>query len=180
MGAAKGDIIESRLLSARITHNPFLDYAASHWGIHACGEPERKIEEDILAFLQPSEILDSFFQVQYSRLSYGGVQYAGLQRLSTSGSLPLHIAVSFGLEHIVSVLLGNLSASEVNGLDRKGKTALHWAVLSGSESLTLILMQSGAEIDTQVKADYSESHDRLSMGYSQAIAHYLSPVLSEP
>lgn len=78
MGAAKGDISENRLLSTRITQNPFLDYAASHWGIHARGEPELKIEKHILAFLQPSAILDSFLQVQYSRLTYGGVQYAAL------------------------------------------------------------------------------------------------------
>ncbi len=83
VGLAKGDISESRLLSTRITQNPFLDYAAIHWGIHARGEPELKIEKHILAFLQPSAILDSFFQVQYSRIICGGALYDRVQNLST-------------------------------------------------------------------------------------------------
>lgn len=174
MRAARGDIIKSRLLSTRFLQNPLLDYAASHWGLHARGEPEQELEKIILRFLQPSATLDSFFQVQYAGIDSGGVQYASDCRLETFGSLPLHVATSFGLEHIVNVLLGELSASEINGLDQKGKTALHWAVLSRSESLTLLLLQAGAHIDMQVKAEYSGVHTRGFLGLHRIFELFLS------
>lgn len=173
MGAAQGDISERKFSSTRFLQNPLLDYAASHWGLHARGEPEQELEEPILRFLQPSAILNSFFQVQYSGLNYAGVQ-------NTFGSLPLHVATSFGLEHIVNVLLGKLSDSDINGLDQKGKTALHWAVLNGSESLTLLLLQAGANIDTQVKAEYSDFDGQNSLGYNRIFKLFLSSGTREP
>ena len=153
MVAAKGDIFESRLLTTRLTQNPFFDYAATNWGVHARGGPEHEIEGQTLRFLQASSNLDSCFQVQFSGLRCGGIRYASLRDLEISGSLPLHVTVSFRLEHIVDTILKKLSAREVNGLDHKGKTALHWAVLSGSEPLALLLMQAGAKIEKQIKAD---------------------------
>ena len=180
IGAARGDISESRFLSTRFLQNPLLDYAASHWGLHARGQPEQELEEPILRFLQPSATLSSFFQVQYSRIDYGGVQYASDCHLNTSGSLPLHVATSFGLEHITDVLLGKLSASDINGLDQKGKTALHWAVLSRSKSLTLFLLQAGANIDAQVKAEYSGLYREFSRGFNRVADLILSSGSSEP
>ena len=174
MWAARGDISESRLLSTRFLQNPFLDYAAIHWGLHACGEPERKLENSILRFLQASTTLDSFFQVHYSELFFGRIQYASDRLLNTSGSLPLHVAVSFGLEHIVHVLLGILSASDINGLDQRGKTALHWAVQNGSESLALLLLRAGARIDTQVKVQSPTLNEVSPSGCFQILKFYLS------
>ena len=167
MGMAEGDISESRLLSTRLRQNPLLNYAASYWGIHARGEPEHKIEEHILRFLQASGALDSSFQVSYLGLDYGSAHSAPDRLLKISGSLTLHVAVSFGLEYMVKVLLEKISSSDINGLDQRGKTALHWAARGGSESLTLLLLEAGAEIDTQVKADYSKIEKHLSSGHPQ-------------
>lgn len=62
----KGPLVASRFLPTRLKQNPFLGYAADHWGDHARGEAtERALESDILALLRNPKRLASIIQTQY-------------------------------------------------------------------------------------------------------------------
>jgi len=53
---SEGPCTHDESLSRRLDKYPLLQYAAHHWGDHARGEPELKLQESILTFLRQSPI----------------------------------------------------------------------------------------------------------------------------
>lgn len=167
MRAAKGDISESRILSTRLEQNLLLDYAVTHSGDHARGKPEEIIEKQIFEFLDVSGPMESFLRTQYRGLNCGGLQYASDRSLTASAPLSLHVAVWLRLKHIVKLLIKETIPTQIYGLDQRGETALYWAVMSGSGSLALVLMQRGVDIDEQMKAEHTEAYQGTTMGFGK-------------
>lgn len=166
IGGARGEIKSSSILARRIAHNPLMFYAAHHWGDHARGTPEKAIESHILTFLKMPQRLASAIQARYVGSEY---QYDGA--LKATGSLALHVVVCFGLEHILQRLLGTLSKIEINGIDCRGKTALHWAVESRSTNIAQLLLQAGADLDSPIRGEKSLSN-RMIMGAGAKISEW--------
>lgn len=147
-GRARGLIDPSDILARRISQHPFVSYAAHYWGDHARDSPEQAVEARILAFLHMTPNVASAIQAKYA-----GSEYQYDLDLKTEGSLALHAAVCFRLEHIVHVLLGELTKAEINGVDCRCKSALHWAVESKSTVVAQRLLQAGADLESTIRGE---------------------------
>jgi ankyrin repeat protein len=158
MGKTEGEIKSSNVLARRIARNPLLIYVVHHWGHHACMAPEEVLEPEILSFLAMPQNVASAIQAQYV-----GSQWPYDSELNAPGSLALHVAVCFGLRHTAKILLEPMSSNEVNLLDCRRKTALHWAVESGSTKMALLLLQAGADLNTPIRGESNE-YVKLIMG----------------
>ena len=156
----RGPIAASRFVSTRVERNPFMKYAAHHWGDHARGEAtERAFEREILAFLSTPKALASTVQVQYRH------GWPGFERwsLDSSKHMPIHVVVSFALEHILEALLKTVTAENLNVEDETKKTAFHWAVELRSANCARTLLAAGADIRTQ------DNHGRTALYKASAL-----------
>ncbi|KAL8969561.1 MAG: hypothetical protein Q9183_001945, partial [Haloplaca sp. 2 TL-2023] len=145
-----GDIEPSDVLALRISEYPFMKYAANYWGDHARLSPEDAIQSYILAFLKQRQCLASTIQTRYAESQFA---YDSDLEARYAGSLALHAAVCYGLEATVDLLLTTLTAPEINDVDCRGKTALHWAVESKSTSIALRLVHAGANLESKVRGE---------------------------
>ena len=160
----KGPIAVSRFIATRLARNPLLAYAASHWGDHVRGELERLHQQNILAFLRAPKTLASAIQVQNQ---HTGSIYEGL--LDESRHLPLHVAVAFGLEYMVEVLLKDLTVDNVNTADGDQRTALHWAVKSRLTAIVKLLLAAGADSRILDSHDETPLYRAVAFGYEDII-----------
>ncbi len=143
--AMKGPIAASRLLRTRLARNPFMEYAADHWGDHARGETlERTLECEVLGFLRSRKTLASSVQTQYRDANLDC-----RRSLHCSKYTPIHVAVSFALEYIIEALLRDAVDLELNAEDKGKRTAFHWAVESDLAGCAQLLLAAGADIRTQ-------------------------------
>src|ERR1700722_19322887 len=135
--------------------NPFLDYAALHWGDHARRQ-EDAVKSLALKFLQDDSKVACASQIQMRRppreqqLGYSGMHmcsYFGLEKMmkyllengaiadvrSGSGRSPLSIAAEHGHEGLVRFFLARDDV-DVNSKDSDGRTALSFAASNGHEA----------------------------------------------
>ena len=139
-----GHVAATAIIHIRLKRNPFMYYAANYWGKHAHGEvTERALEREILDFLSTPRALASTVQVQYVHEWLG----CGL-RLDSSKHTPIHVVVSFALEHVLEALLRTLTDEDLNTEDENEKTAFHWAIESGQSGCARQLLAAGADIRT--------------------------------
>lgn len=150
MQGARGEVDSRDILARRIFQYPFMKYAANHWGDHARLSAETDIQASISAFLRQPRCLASTIQARYVDSEFG---YDAELDAQHPGSLALHAAVCYELEVTVNLLLRDLPEWEINGVDCRGKTALHWAVESKSTSIALKLLQAGADLESDVRAE---------------------------
>ena len=156
----RGPISVGRFISLRIERNPFMKYAAHHWGDHARGKAtERALEREILAFLSTPRALASTVQVQYRHVWPGFERWS----LDSSKHMPIHIVVSFALEHILETLLKIVTAENLNVEDETKKTAFHWAVELRLANCARTLLAAGADIRTQ------DNHGRTALYKASAL-----------
>ncbi|KAL8646116.1 MAG: hypothetical protein Q9226_007010 [Calogaya cf. arnoldii] len=146
----QGGINSSDILSRRIAKYPFMRYAAWHWADHARMSPERAIQTLITAFFKQPRRLASTIQVRYLESEF--VYDADLDA-KYPGSLALHAAVCYGLEATVGFFLASLSGREINGVDCRGKTAIHWAVELKSTAIAVKLLQVGADLESRIRGE---------------------------
>ena len=161
----RGHIAASRFVSTRVEHNPFIKYAAHHWGDHARGEAtERALEREILAFLSTPRALASTVQVQY------GDAWLGFERsLASLTHTPIHVVVSFALEHILEALLKTVTAEDLNVEDETKKTAFHWAAELDLADCARKLLAAGADIRTQDKHGCTALYKASGLGYESIV-----------
>lgn len=149
----KGPIAASRFLTTRLLRNPFMEYAAHHWGDHARGEAtERTLEAEILTFLNTPKVLASAFQAQYR-----------------DASTPIHVAVSFALEHILEVLLRDVSRLDLNAEDAQKRTPFHRAADSGLAGCARLLLAAGADINMQDEKNRTLLHNASALGHASIV-----------
>ncbi|KAL8769217.1 MAG: hypothetical protein Q9209_004718 [Squamulea sp. 1 TL-2023] len=150
MIGARGEIDPRDILARRIARYPFMTYAVSHWADHARRSAEGAIDSKVSALLNKPEQLASILQARYIGTDY---PYDSKLDADEAGSLTLHAAVCFNLESTVNQLLKNLPKESINGVDCRGKTALHWAIESRSTTIALRLLQAGADLETSVRGE---------------------------
>ena len=93
------------------------------------------------------------------------------------GTTPLILAARLNVEGMVGDLIE--AEADINAMDDKGKSALHWAAAVNNAEATLILLQHGANRDAQdhmVGEWIGLFHRKSSMQYSSYLL-YLSMVL---
>ena len=145
MPGACGEVDARDILARRLFQYPFMKYAADHWGDHARLSSETDIQASISAFLRRPRCLASTIQARYVDSEFG---YDAELDARDPGSLALHAAIYYELEATVDLMLRDLPELEINGVDCRGKTALHWAVESKSTSIALkLLLGVGGEVE---------------------------------
>ena len=162
----RGPIAASRFVSTRLKRNPFMKYAAHHWGDHARGKTtEQALQREILAFLSTPRALASTVQVRYRHV------WSGIERwsLDSSKHTPIHVVVSFALEHILEALLKTVTAEDLNVEDETKKTAFHWAVEQDLAVCARKLLAAGADIRTEDKHGCTALYKASRLGYESIV-----------
>jgi hypothetical protein len=135
---AGGPCSTDEKLESRLSTYPFLQYAAQHWGDFARGEPEEKVEELAVSFLQDDGKLMSANQV----IRLPEERHPGDSQDFPKDAVGLEIAASFGLERIVRLLLNK------GRDDAKEAKALRSAAENGRENVAKLLLENGAKIES--------------------------------
>ena len=158
----KDRLAETATIDKRLERNPFLDYAAHHWGDHARGkETERALEREILEFLNTPKALASTVQVQYVDAWLGDERW-----LDSSKHTPIHVVVSFALEHILEALLQTVTDEDLGIEDEAKKTAFHWAVQLGLAVCARSFLAARADIRTQDDYGCTALYKASALGYA--------------
>jgi ankyrin repeat protein len=155
--------------------NPFLDYAARHWGDHARGQ-EEAVKFLALGFLQDSskaayagDVLAAWWDrpANYSGMHLSS--FFGLAKItdyqlkngaianskSSKGKSPLSIAAENGHETVVELILAQDNV-EINSRDEYSQTPLSWAAQNGHEAVVKMLLARD-DIDAVSKDLYGET-----------------------
>src|SRR5271170_3772757 len=113
--------------------NPFLDYAARHWGDHVRGQ-EEKVKGLALGFLQDSS----------NAACAGDISMAEFCPLNYSG---MHLSSFFGLEKIIDYQLKTGAIADSKGED--GRSPLSVAAQHGREAVVrLLLARDDVDVDS--------------------------------
>ncbi|KAL9595414.1 MAG: hypothetical protein Q9219_006457 [cf. Caloplaca sp. 3 TL-2023] len=133
-------------LADRLGRFPFLRYAGRHWGHHAAGKIQSIYENSITSFLRDPMLLESAAQIQINYIINDCLVLDKLADEDLVKYLPVYVAVLFGLDHIVDVLLDPKKDSNVNVYLKYGGTKmLYEAIRSNNESLIRVLLKRGAD-----------------------------------
>ncbi|KAK8022034.1 hypothetical protein PG993_012801 [Apiospora rasikravindrae] len=151
-------------LSQRLKKHPFYDYAATHWGHHASGY---QTCSTVLQFLRKKNEVETAMQAR---------SLAALGALGGFHSTGLHMAAGFGLEKTVRELL---SVYDVNVRDTEDTTALGLAAAINCLAAVRVLVEKGADLDSQEMALCEAS----SRGYLEVVRYLIetnSPTKFDP
>src|ERR1700722_2206801 len=165
-----------------LRNNPFIDYAARHWGDHAHGQ-EETVKSLALEFLQDSSKAACAGDVSVVRYSwdrpakYSGMHvssFFGLVKIieyqlkngamadskGRDGRSPLSIAAQNGHEAVVKLLLTR-DDIDADSKHVHGQTPLSWAVENGREAVVKLLLARD-----DVDADSKDSDDRTPLSWA--------------
>src|SRR5271170_6609740 len=143
-----------------LTANPFLDYAARHWGDHVRGQ-EETMKGLALCFLQDSSKAACAGDVSIAEYWERPVRYSGMHlssffglakmidyqlkngaiadSRSENGKSPLSIAAQYGHEAVVKLFLAPDDV-DVDSKDSVDQTPLSWAARSGHEAVAKLFL----------------------------------------
>lgn len=126
---------------------PLLAYVACHWGKHARGESETdsNVQAMALRLLEMPSRRSDDFMVTGNPLAVDRDTQSGSHWMLWHDPRDIHIASSFGLEHLVSLLLQK--GYDVNQRDKHGQTPIHWAAQGGYYSTVRFLISHGADVN---------------------------------
>jgi ankyrin repeat protein len=155
-------------LSMRLDNYPLLQYAAHHWGDHARGEPELKLQEPILTFFRQKSNLLSSVQVGYIT----GHPRSGESERFPRGARGLWVAASFGLANIVNVLLQQ--NEDIEAKYDRDQTVLHRAAQRGHEAVVQVLLDHGADIAAKDSTGCTAFHQAAESGHKAVMSLLLA------
>jgi len=141
---AEGSCRSDKEMETRMHKYPFLEYAATHWGDHARGDPEEAIKERALKFLMHESKVTCSNQVMH----LPEYRYFSYSQNFPRGVTGLHLVASIGLVKIVWLLLER-EGVDADSKDRDGRTPLSWAARNGHEAVVKLLLEKGAELETK-------------------------------
>ena len=146
----------------RLKQNQFLGYAAKHWGDHARAV-QAEVSDLACSFLRKIGSVSCAEQV----LLVPSYRYRGYSQRYPVGT-SLHLIARFGLSRIAQELLPSLedkTADIVDVANSENRTALSIAAERGHDQLVKLLLDQGADVNTQnghysnaLQAASSEGH----------------------
>ena len=138
-----------RLVPPMLAENPFLNYAASHWGMHAF---QLYSEEKSNAIVETHELALRFLQneslVQSSSLVLAHVYSESFSEILPVKGTGLHMAAFFGLAHLSASLLEQQDDTKVepDSGDMWEQTPLLYAAERGHMAVVKLLLER-ADVD---------------------------------
>ena len=180
------------MITSLITENPFLDYAARHWGDHTRGW-EETVKSLALDFLQDPSKTACAGDVSMARdwerpANYSGMHlssFFGLAKIidyqlnngaiadskSRGGDSPLSIAANNGREVVVKLLLARDDV-ELNTKGLYGRTPLSWAAENGHEAVVkLLLARDGIELNSKDSIDQTPLSLAAANGHEAVVSY---------
>ena len=175
--------------------NPFLDYAARHWGDHVRGQ-EETIKGLALGFLQDSSKAACAGDVSIAKSwerpsNYSGMHlssFFGLDKMidyqlktgaiadskGRRGRSPLSIAAQHGHEAAVKLFLARDDV-DVDSKDSGGWTPLLWAARSGREAVVkLFLARDDVDVDSKDPAGQTPLLMAARRGHEEVVKLFLA------
>ncbi len=121
-------------------------YVARHWGKHAQGEPEEDQLVQMLAvkFLEKDQRMTDTFMTN-PRPENAFDPFPDVHWQLRKGLRGLHVAVSFGLTTVMSLLLR--SSIDPNQEDKHGEMTIHWASWNGHFKAVQLLLDYKADVN---------------------------------
>jgi succinate dehydrogenase flavin-adding protein (antitoxin of CptAB toxin-antitoxin module) len=124
----------------RLQLNKLYDYAAHNWGYHA--RQASTSCQGVIEFLQKQAQVEASSQALMAVKRWSGHRkYSQEVPKQMTG---LHLAVHFGVEGIVQLLLDR--GADVKAATEDGRTPLHWASARGHLEVALLLLDRGADV----------------------------------
>ena len=128
-----------------------LQYASSHWGLHA----RNGLTEGVISLAL--QLLDKFGgHVSAKLLLLGGFGEWWGGWLYSEGFTGLHCAAYLGLDEIAVALLGGVGGCDADMADGGGRTPLAWAAESGHEGMVKLLLNR-KEVNPQSRDNYGQT-----------------------
>ena len=144
-------------LTTEVCHdNPFLQYAASHWGAHAEICWDKSVEQMVFQFLDDDRRVASCMQIAVLPNSFGAL-HSWYENDHPPNVTALHLISYLGLETVLSRLVD--SGCNINLPENHGRRALSYAALGGHSSTFRLLMENDA---SNLNAQDDWSHTPLS------------------
>jgi ankyrin repeat protein len=150
-------------MEARLKENPFLQYAAQYWGIHAKGGTEPIISRQILEFITQGSRLSSSVQA----MQLPSHRHKGYSQYPPKSVPGLWIAAVFGLIGVIRLLIEQ--GNDINAKTTSGETALHGAAKSGHEAVVLLLLEKGADIEARAQYGRTALHSAAESGHETVV-----------
>lgn len=148
---------ESEGFKQRIIKYPLFEYSCSYWGIHASRASEKDdLTHQALDLLNSKPHLDSAVQAMWHSDSQDLVNWD-----VKSGVQPLHLAAYFGLNQVVSKLMG--AGRAVDCRDSRGTTPLMYATSGGHTSIVQMLLRGGANVNLVCERSTSSLHRAIAI-----------------
>jgi ankyrin repeat protein len=158
---ADGPCPSDEHMEKRMQEYPFLDYAARHWGDHARGKPEEKVEELALKFLKQDAKLGCSVQAMH----LPAYRYHGYSQSFPRRTTSLHLAASFGLATIIRLLLESTGNNDVDMQDSNGKTPLSLVAEKGYLEAAIPVLQHGASVAMKDNRGWTALHWACKQGH---------------
>lgn len=148
----------------RLSKNPLLKYAASYWGVHVKRSSEAILKKSALEFLCHDGNVLASVQVKTVSESDNELKYPGYSQEYPKTMPSLVLVASLGLSTLTRTLIEN--GASLEEADSHGARALHRAVWGCHESTTQILLDLGADAETQINTQEPAHHSATAMeGY---------------
>ncbi|OCK75533.1 ankyrin, partial [Lepidopterella palustris CBS 459.81] len=141
-------------LEHRINQNPFLDYAARYWGIHAL-TVQKTIKKLALPFLRNMNQVSCSIQIMY----VPQYKFRGYSQHFPMHVTGMHLAATFGIVCLIQELMlgdGDKHRMQADAPDSHGRTPLSWAAGGGHEAVVKLLLETG-EVDVDSKDEYGRT-----------------------
>ena len=131
-------------LEERLQLNPLYSYAARNWGHHA-RTALLEIEQMILDFLWNEAKVSASTQALFAYK----IKWRDYSQWVPRQMKGLHLAAYLGLTGVLMALLKN--GQDLNVKDGSDRTPLSWAVEQGHEAVVKLLLEKGAELESEDK-----------------------------
>lgn len=150
-------------LYSRLQAYPFLRYASQYWGLHAAGDAEERIKDNIATFLKQKPKLSSSIQA----MAAPEFRYENYSQRYRKDMPALQVAALFGLQAVARLLLD--MGEDVNATAKDGRAALHRAAVNGWLAMVRLLVQHGASVDLRDDSGQSALHRAAAKGHGDVV-----------
>ena len=147
----------------RLQLNPLYEYAAIYWAYHACvtSLDEEEEQRSILHFLNSEAKVSASYQALVSKtlLSFSST--------TSSRITGVHLAVSFELEKLITLVLKNTQSPDAR--DSDGQTPLFYASQRGQETVVKALLEKSADPNLQDAKCRTALHYAVERGHEAVV-----------